>query len=302
MPMGSPGPGSLLAGARQVNRSNGALPGLPPGRSEPLFQNAGRDLGRPLGFSRRIPVMPPPPRFFDGLSDLLGLERQPSPLRSPAPSLPTSADGLPDTPASRNTQLAESPVADKPFERIDGKLDRAAVLNPGPPTTKPVDEFDMYRKLDFDPSGASRNTALLGVLPSTRSILSAAEEARLASRKRFPNLKRLHNNDGDAYRHALFSYKLTKMIGAFHAKRFLDGHEISNRNADPGERLMDLFNNNVGRRLAMDPKNRNRADDEVVMEAFRRGELQTEVFKMLPSPSGTLRRQHSPFGGSIIRE
>ena len=291
MPIGSPGPGSPLAGGQQVNRSNGALPGLPPGRAEPLFQNAGRDLGRPLGFSRRIPVMPPPPRFTDGLSDLLGLERQPSPSRSPVPNLPASAAELPDKLASKNTQLAESPVADKPFERMDGKLDHAAVLNPGPPTTKPVDEFDMYRRLDFDPDGLSEVEVALTILPLVRDVLRIVDESVKSTRKKFPN-RTIWDKNADAFRHALWNFELTKRFGANHAKRIADAHEISHVN-DPGERIMDLFNNNVGRRLAMDSKNHNRDGATVILEAIAGGELQTEPFRVQHVPSRLQHRRPS---------
>ncbi len=291
MPLGSRSPGSPLAGARQVNRSNGALPGLPPGRSEPLFQNAGRDLGRPLGFSRRIPVMPPP-RFSDGLSDLLGLERQPSPSRSAAPSLPASAAGSPDKPATKNMQLAESPVADKPFERMDGKLDHAAVLNPGPPTTKPVDEFDMCRKLDFDPSGPTEGQVIATFGLSAITVSNLVDDADDATVKHFKYMTTI-DSKADAFRHALFSYMLSKRFGAHQAKRLMDAHEISFEN-DPGGRLMDLFNNNVGRRLALDPKNRDRDGEVVVLEALKRGELQTELFRVIPVPSRLRRQPLSP--------
>ncbi len=291
MPMGSRGPGSLLAGAPLAGQSNGALPELPSGRSEPLFQNAGRDLGRPLGFSRRIPVMPPPPRFSDGLSDLLGLERQPSPSQSPAPSLPASAAELPDTPLTKNMQLAESPVADKPFERMDGKLDRAAVLNPGPPTTKPVDEFDMYRKLDFDPDGPSEVSVALSMPPVGLVGLGITKETLASERRYFPN-RTTWDPKADAFRHALWNYNLSRRFGAHHAKRITDAHEISNVN-DPGDRIMDLFNNNVGRRLAMDPRNHNRDGATVILDAIKRGELQTEPFRVQTVPSRLQHRRRS---------
>jgi len=274
-----------------VSRSNGELPGLPSGRSEPLFQNVGRDVGRPLGLSRRIPVMPPPPQFSDGLSDLLGLERQPSSSGSPVPSAPANSPGEPDTPATKNTQLAESPVADKPFERMDGKLDQAAVLNPGPPTTKPVDEFDMYRKLDFDPDGLSEAQVAMTILPLVRDALRIVKETVESTRKKFRN-RTIWDTNADAFRHALWNFEITKRFGAHHAKRITDAHEISEVN-DPGSRIMDLFNNNVGRQLAMDPRNHNRDGATVILEAIKRGELQTEPFRVQPVPSRLRHRRPS---------
>jgi Domain of unknown function (DUF6973) len=280
-----------VAGPRSGSRSNGALPGLPPGQSEPLFQNVGRDLGRPLGLSRRISVDSPPPQFSDGLSDFLGLERQSSSSRSPAPGLPASAAGSPDTPAPKNTQLAESPVADKPFERMDGKLDNAAVLNPGPPTMKLIDEFDMYRKLEFDPDGLSEAQVALTILPLVRDVFRIVDETVESTGKKFRN-RTIWDTNADAFRHALWNFELTKRFGAHHAKRITDAHEISNVN-DLGDRIMDFFNNNIGRRLAMDPRNHNRDGATVILEAIKRGELQTEPFRVQPVPSRLQQRRPS---------
>lgn len=291
-PIGSQILGLPVARPRSVSRSNGALPDLPPGRSEPLFQNVGRDLGRPLGFNRRIPVMPPPPQFSDGLSDLLGLERQPSSSQPPVSSAPANSPGEPDTPASKNTQIAESPIADKPFERMDGKLDQAAVLNPGPPTMKPVDEFDIYRKLEFDPSGPTEGQVIATFGLSAITVSNLADDADDATVKHFKNMTTI-DSKADAFRHTLFSYELSKRFGAHQAKRLMDAHEISFEN-HPGGRLMDLFNNNVGRRLALDPKNRNRDGETVVLEALKRGELQTELFRVIPVPSRLRRQPLSP--------
>lgn len=38
---------------------------------------------------------------------------------------------------------------------------------------------------------------------------------------------------------------------------------------------MDLYNNHVGRVLALDPANRKRQPEDVVMDALRAGRLQT---------------------------
>ena len=63
------------------------------------------------------------------------------------------------------------------------------------------------------------------------------------------------------------------------AKRFGDGHEISAPN-DDSERLMDLYNNHVGRQLALNLKNRGRPANEVILEALRNGLLRTKPFRV----------------------
>ncbi|MBC7951185.1 MAG: hypothetical protein H7Z12_05090 [Rhodospirillaceae bacterium] len=61
----------------------------------------------------------------------------------------------------------------------------------------------------------------------------------------------LGNGDGDAFRHALWAYKMAKEIGDGPAKAFGDAHERDDR--PDGERLMDLYNNALGRQLGSRP-------------------------------------------------
>jgi hypothetical protein len=53
---------------------------------------------------------------------------------------------------------------------------------------------------------------------------------------------------------------MARDLGYDRAKAFGDGHEVSVPNA-PSERMMDLYNNEVGRQLALDPANRTRPAD-----------------------------------------
>ncbi len=62
------------------------------------------------------------------------------------------------------------------------------------------------------------------------------------------------------------------------AKDFGDAHERSVANPTP-ERLMDLYNNKVGRDLAADPDNTGRDGREVIREAIRDGKLRTKPFE-----------------------
>ena len=86
-----------------------------------------------------------------------------------------------------------------------------------------------------------------------------------------------HDNEADAFRYALWSFRITRELGAEAAKRFGDAHEITH--AGPaGELLMDLYNNNAGRQMALDPRNRDRPPEEVILEALRAGRLQTRPY------------------------
>lgn len=61
------------------------------------------------------------------------------------------------------------------------------------------------------------------------------------------------------------------------AKGFGDAHEIS-QPTPAGDRLMDLYNNNAGRKLALDPANKGRPAEEVILDALLQGQLQTRWF------------------------
>ncbi len=100
----------------------------------------------------------------------------------------------------------------------------------------------------------------------------------------------------DAFRHTYWSYRMTEALGPDAAKRYGDAHEITVRGPD-GDRLMDLYNNNLGRRLALDPANKGRPAEDVVLEAIKKGDAQTQPFKTrsTPAPGIPLRRK-SPSG------
>ena len=61
-----------------------------------------------------------------------------------------------------------------------------------------------------------------------------------------PNDFVAHNDQYDAYRHALLSAKLAQLNEAL-SKMIMDDHESSTPNNPPAESNMDLWNNNVGR-------------------------------------------------------
>jgi len=91
----------------------------------------------------------------------------------------------------------------------------------------------------------------------------------------------LHNNADDAVRHALWSFEMTKYLGADTAKKYGDAHERTPNNPT-GEKAMDLFNNAVGRQLALDAKQSSMSAREVVMEALKNGRLRTRPVSVAP--------------------
>jgi hypothetical protein len=80
------------------------------------------------------------------------------------------------------------------------------------------------------------------------------EEARNLTRRLFPDDPlhpgRRHNDEADAFRHAYWNYRMTQTFGPERARAFANAYEISTLNPI-GERKMDLYNNKIGRDLAV---------------------------------------------------
>lgn len=157
------------------------------------------------------------------------------------------------------------------------------------PIKKTVQPDSMYKKFKFDPKGPGEIDEALKAPFTAFSVDNLNEEARLRARKLLDS-KKFTKKEVNAYLHALWSLEVTRKHGAEIAKRFGDAHEITKVNPDD-ERLKDLFNNNAGRRLALDPKNRNRPAEEIVLEALRVGELQVAPVPVPAPPGGVLRRR-----------
>ena len=151
-----------------------------------------------------------------------------------------------------------------------------------PPTLSPVIRDELFDELEFDPKGPTEG----GV--AFLNPLDALEGGRLSvgARKMTENLfpgTVLRNDTADAFRHALWSFLMTRELGPEMAKRFGDDHEISEPNPDD-ERLMDLYNNHMGRVLALDPRNKGRPAKDVILEPIRNGQLQTRPFRVQGKP------------------
>ena len=151
---------------------------------------------------------------------------------------------------------------------------------PDPHTDNPVDRDQMYKILRFDPNGVGEiERAVPESVQHLKSTIIARrmrEDAVKSMREKIKagNLptSRPHNNAAYAFRHTLGSYKVAKKLGPALAKEIGDAHEVTAVNTE-GERLMDLYNNEVGRRLAADRRNHSRPDEEVILEALRKGKL-----------------------------
>ena len=71
------------------------------------------------------------------------------------------------------------------------------------------------------------------------------------------------NDASDAFRHAYWSFRMAQLVGPENAKLIGDGHEVRPKvwyekfslavsGQKPGELLMDLFNNHMGRQLFLE--------------------------------------------------
>lgn len=81
-------------------------------------------------------------------------------------------------------------------------------------------------------------------------------------------------NDGhvDAYRHTLWNARMTRKFGADWTREYATAHERMDGNPGPRE-AMDLYNNEVGRKIATDNPNASDADlQRLVREAVDRGD------------------------------
>ena len=236
--------------------------------------HAGASRGHVVGQGRAVPAALHPHGSIDPRT--LHAPRRPEFPEGPLHHDPTAPSQPGPGPFGRGVPHVVGPMPrrkpDRPWE---------SVPLPSAATSAPVDVAKMYQDLYFDPGGVGLFTTAAGSVFFADKADSLAEEARVSTRHNITvgNLPPGDptNNAGDAYRHALWSYLMAKEIGPDAAKRFADAHEITKPN-DDGERLMDLYNNEIARRLAADARNFNRPPVEVILEALRNGLLRTKPF------------------------
>ena len=147
------------------------------------------------------------------------------------------------------------------------------------------------RELDFDESGASNAFELIELIGLQRTWLARRSgyetlshvETRFEEEIARATEHRLPARRVDAYRHAYWSFVMTRDFGAEIAKQVGDTHERRRPNPD-GDLLMDLYNNRVGRELALDPRNHGRPAEQVIGEALEAGLLRLFPFDVYYGP------------------
>lgn len=146
-----------------------------------------------------------------------------------------------------------------------------------------MDPKEVYKRLEFDSKGPGEKELALNDPVAARRAIILREKVDSVTNKLFPGRPR-HNTEVDAFRHAWWSYQVTQELSPEKAKEFGDAHEVSRPGPD-SERTMDLYNNYIGRFLALDPKNKGRPAEDVIVEALNNGLLQTRPLN-IPGPPG----------------
>lgn len=83
-----------------------------------------------------------------------------------------------------------------------------------------------------------------------------------------------HNGPADALRHSLFNALNTQTAGEDIAKKLGDAYEEDQPNQPEQEKIMDLYNNKVGRELAKEfPDASSKELSTKLIEKIQRGEL-----------------------------
>ena len=108
--------------------------------------------------------------------------------------------------------------------------------------------------------------------------LSSAWTAQNATNDRYSS-DYVHNDNGDAFRHAYWSCLMVKKIGYPMAVRWGTAHEDGYPNQPALEREMDLHNNAAGRILGQDNSNKSDSQmEELVFNAIAEGKRFVRIY------------------------
>jgi hypothetical protein len=143
----------------------------------------------------------------------------------------------------------------------------------------PVSDRPSDRYLGFDPGGAPEWAAFLMHPWDAVKARKLGNQARDLTRELYPDdpsLPGRRNDDAaDAFRHAYWSYTMAKAFGPAETQLFGNAHEISESNR-AGARYMDLYNNRIGRDLAVSAQGE---PIDVIRNAVAGGSTRNRPFK-----------------------
>ncbi len=124
------------------------------------------------------------------------------------------------------------------------------------PERKAIDFDNRAKELNFVLEGPDRfEQAIKNPLDGIK-VRSLGLDARNQTKEEFKNQKNQGDNSPDAFRHALWSVKLTRELGTEKAKQFTDSYERNRPKQSKGSLLMDVENNRIGRELVLDPNHK----------------------------------------------
>jgi len=150
---------------------------------------------------------------------------------------------------------------------------------------------DKVEELEFDPKGQVMKDIVMGAPRIALKARKAGVEAKSEASRKFPNHTEQGDNEVDAYRHALWSIKLTRRLGVDKAKEITDAYERERPKQSEESQLMDLENNKIAREVAFDPKNRDKSDAELADSLFDENKL------IIKPQERNAPQRHDPFRG-----
>ncbi len=161
-----------------------------------------------------------------------------------------------------------------------------------PPGDRPVDPDVLKQILEYEDEGhGDIANAVSSPIDSFRvgdTISESRAQAEAVAQKRH-----LNGLEKDAFRHVYWSYRMAQEAGVEVSKQFGDAHERTalgiyegKRNSNPdGEKLMDLYNNRVGRELFQEhPQATPDQITEIILDAMSSGRIQLRNFSIKRGP------------------
>ncbi|MBI4708283.1 MAG: hypothetical protein HY761_10240, partial [Candidatus Omnitrophica bacterium] len=140
-----------------------------------------------------------------------------------------------------------------------------------------------------DPDGKNPYKTYNSLTPGERELVKkypfAALKVNQAKEQAFKSAGNLFGGlggegyKGDAYRHSLWNYLMTKSVGHDLAKQFATAHEQYQQQGSPEAKAksdQDLFNNAVGRNLAEQNANNATNAESIVLKAVNAGVTQND--------------------------
>jgi hypothetical protein len=151
--------------------------------------------------------------------------------------------------------------------------------NPAPTSINdPTAQAPTLDSLRFDPNGPGEfGMSIRHPIDAFRANQAANQATAEALAKYGKGNSALGDGEGDAWRHARWNQLMTQAVGAERAKEFGDAHERSVVDPDPNSRLMDLYNNQVGRELPHDPRG-HMNPDIALQNALKDGYIRKKPF------------------------